>query len=367
MDQFFNLNEISMLTSKAELGNITTEEHSYLQKMIAAYCIINQYEKSINTQLNSFQTIVDRYYSWASKNWVKNVIEPRERTNLFLIKNSLDKINYNAFYKKNNIYCKPLSNFEILITLAEIWKIPLKKDENSIIQFLTFFMENIYGIPKNFIENIFNLIFSNWKPTIPPLGSLPCKKFSIDEIQNYFFGKKIIPKFSIHLVDKIDRLFSVVSTEYQNHIFLSKLDNIDLFEASAIIHEFQHINDSISNIESNILNNSNKRIKSENLFLSEQSALNAEKIFLLGHGTAKKGRYHWLESNLFYPILLLKCELNNFISFEKKVINFADVCHTHGMPALPISSLFEWGAPFQMSIYCASVMAIDQSWTKFLQ
>ena len=43
------------------------------------------------------------------------------------------------------------------------------------------------------------------------------------------------------------------------------------------------------------------------------------------------------------------------------------MCLAHGMEPLPLSSLFEWGAPFQMSAYCASAMDLEPNWLKFLQ
>ena len=370
MDFFFNLNEISKLTSKAELGCITLDEHTYLQKMIAAQTVINQYTKSSNEDTNTFQIIVSRYYSWISKNWQKKNMSSREKTDLFLLKNALEKVNFNKFGKVN-YYGKPLDHFDTLRNLAEIFKKPIKCDEKSIVSFLTYLMENIYGIPKKCVDDIFNLIFSNWKPVLSPLGSISNKKFSLREIEDYFFGKNTKPEFEIHLVDKIDRHFSVIGSGHKNHIFLSKMDDYDLFEAALVVHEFQHVMDAANESntvfnEQSIENGLTNKI-SDNLFLSEKSALNAERVFLLGHGTAKRGRYYWLESNLFYPILLLKCELHNLIYRDNSPIDFANVCLAHAMEPLPLSSLFEWGAPFQMSVYCASAMELEQNWLKFLQ
>jgi hypothetical protein len=371
VDLFFNLNEISKLTSKAELGCITLEEHSYLQKIIAAQTVINQYTKSSNQEKNTFQIIASRYYSWISKNWQKKNKSSRERTDLFLLKNALEKVNFSVTGKEKYFYGKPLNHFDTLRNLAEIWEKPLKCDENSIVYFLSYLMENIYGIPKKLIDDIFNLIFSNWKPVLSPLGSIPSKKFSVGEIEEYFFGKNTKPEFEIHVIDKIDRHFSVVGVGHKNHIFLSKRDDYDLFEAALVVHELQHIVDAVN--ESNpdggfhSIEKGMRNCISDNLFLSERSALNAERVFLLGHGTAKRGRYYWLESNLFYPILLLKCELHNLIFRDNSPIDFAKVCLAHGMEPLPLPSLFEWGAPFQMSAYCASAMELEQNWLKFLQ
>ena len=149
------------------------------------------------------------------------------------------------------------------------------------------------------------------------------------------------------------------------------MNDFDLFEAALVVHEFQHVADALyeSNLELKNKNLENESLISicDSLFLSEKNALNAERVFLLGHGTAKRGRYFWLESNLFYPILLLKCELHSLVFQDSKPVDFANACMAHGMEPLPISSLFEWGAPFQMSAYCASAMELEQNWDKFLQ
>ena len=371
MNLFFNLNEISKLTSKAELGCIDRYEHSYLQKMIAAQTVINQYIKKINPKDNHFEFVADRYYNWICKNWQKKHISKRDKTDLFLLKNSLEKVNYFKKSNLNAVYQKPMDHYDTLKVLSEIWDIPLKNDQNSILYFLKYFMENIYGIPKKIIEIIFNLILSNWKPILSPLGSLSNKKYSLQEIEDYFFGNNIKPNFNIHIIEKIDRYFSVVGIGHTNHIFLSKKNNFDLFEAALVIHELQHIIDAIheTNEEEKLIKDDslqNQKI-TENLFLSEKNALNAERVFLLGNGTAKRGRYYWLESNLFYPILLLKCELHNLIYRDEKPIDFAEMCQAHGMEPLPLSSLFGWGAPFQMSVYCASTLELEPNWLKFLQ
>lgn len=371
MNLFFNLNEISKLTSKVELGCIDHYEHCFLQKMIASQTVINQYIKIINPNENNFQLITERYYSWICKNWQKNHISKRDKTDLFLLKNSLEKVNFNKNKNYKSIYMKPLWHFDTLKVLADIWGFSLKNDQNSIIQFLKYFMENIYGISKNLIDEIFNLILTNWKPILSPLGSLSNKKFSLQEIEDYFFGKNLKPDYEIHIIDKIDRFFSVVGIGHKNHIFLSKRNDFDLFEAALVIHELQHIVDAI--YETNEVEKEKKGDQvfsqkiTDSLFLSEKSALNAERVFLLANGTAKRGRYYWLESNLFYPILLLKCELHNLIYRDDKPVDFKDMCLAHGMEPLPLSSLFEWGAPFQMSAYCASAMDLEQNWVKFLQ
>ena len=61
--------------------------------------------------------------------------------------------------KNKSFYQKNLTHFEVLKVLAEIWEKPLKREENSIICFLSFMMENIYGIPKNLIDGILVINF----------------------------------------------------------------------------------------------------------------------------------------------------------------------------------------------------------------
>ena len=65
----FNLNEISTLSSKAMQECLGYFEHSYLQKMIAAQTVINQYTKTINDDQKRFELIVDEYYSWICKSF----------------------------------------------------------------------------------------------------------------------------------------------------------------------------------------------------------------------------------------------------------------------------------------------------------
>ena len=64
---------------------------------------------------------------------------------------------------------------------------------------------------------------------------------------------------------------------------------------------------------------------------------------------------------------LKKCYALGVNAYVVKPVDFKDMCLAHGMEPLPLSSLFEWGAPFQMSAYCASAMDLEQNWVKFLQ
>ncbi|KAB8032209.1 hypothetical protein [Fluviispira multicolorata] len=370
MNLFFDLDYISSLVLKIEHGNVSYAEHSYLQKVIAAQTVINEYQKDNNIV---FQKIYLRYYSWLSLNWQKNSNSPREKTDHFLLKNALEKRQSILMPKKDNIYQKPLNHFSVLLELARIWNQPLKQERNSILNFLMFFLERVYGIPKQYIDTIFSLLEESWKPILSPLGVLPNRKFSLQEIEEYFFGNKLKPEYSVQVIPKIDRYFSIIGKEHRCHLFLPKSENFDLFEAALVIHEFQHLLD-IDNYENILIDNKKEIMKDEsyskfyeNLFLSEKNALNAERVFILGLGAAKRGRFCWLESNLFYPILLLKCELNNLLYGDKATIDFSEMCLKHGMEPLPLSALFEWGAPFQLSAYCAAAMDLEQGWQKFLQ
>ena len=135
-----------------------------------------------------------------------------------------------------------------------------------------------------------------------------------------------------------------------------------MYEASLIVHELQHIMDAK---QQKILPEGMHLV--DHLFLAEKNALNAERIFLNGNGISKRGKYNWLEANLFYPLLLLKCELNSYLNNEIDIINFKSLCLSHGMDPVTLSTLFDWGAPFQMSIYCAAVLDLEQNWKKYIQ
>ncbi len=368
MNLFFDLEYISSLVLKVEQGKATNTEHAYLQKVIAAQTVISEYQKENNT---FFQKISQKYYIWLSANWQKKLNSQRERTDHFLLKNALEKSQFISAKKSEYVYQKPLNHYSVLLTLSQIWNFPLKREKKSIEQFLFYFIENVYGVPQKYIAPIFQLIEKDWKPILSPLGMLPNKKFSLQEIEEYFFGNKTIPEFSVHLVPKIDRYFSIVGRGHNCHLFLPKREHFDLFEAALVIHELQHLLD-IDNKENLIYTNrsgidENQVMLYESVYLSERNALNAERIFLLGTGAAKRGRYCWLESNLFYPILLLKCEMHNLLYGDNRTIDFSEICQQHGMEPLLLSALFEWGAPFQLSAYCAVAMELEQGWQKFLQ
>lgn len=361
MNFCFNLDEISTIIAKAELGCITPNEHSFLQKVIAVQTVINQYSKNINEQALHFQKLIYKYYTFVCYNLERNSLNEKELTDLFLLKNSLEKFNY-CEPKFNLGYDKPLSNFYLLLELAKIWKIEINDKFESKINFIKHLMHNFYGIPINLVEKIFELVLGNWKPILAPLGGIINKKYSLKEIEDYFFGENYRPGYKIQIIDKIDRFFSLVDSVHQNYVFLSKETDYDVFEAALVVHELQHILDAKQNtILPNTLSSE------ENLYLSEKSALNSERIFLIGNGSSKRGKYAWIESNLFYPLMLLKCELLTYKSNEQVTMNFKSVCLAHGMEAIGLSSLFDWGAPFQMSAYCAAAMELEQNWKKYIQ
>ncbi len=361
MNFCFNIDEISKIIAKAELGFITPNEHSFLQKVIAVQTVINQYSKNINEQTLLLQKLIYKYYTFVCYNLERNSLNEKELTDLLLLKNSLEKFNYSE-NNSNFSYDKPLSNFYLLIELAKIWKFKISDKFELKINFLKFLMHNIYGIPNGLIEQLFELVLGNWKPILSPLGGIVSKKYTLKDIEDYFFGENERPDYKIVIIDKIDRYFSLVDREQQNYVFLSKETDYDIFEAALVIHELQHVLDA----KQNILVKDSLNLE-ENLYLSEKSALNSERIFLIGNGASKRGKFAWLESNLFYPLLLLKCELLTYKYSEQVTLNFRSVCLDHGMEPIGLSSLFDWGAPFQMSAYCAAAMELEQNWKKYIQ
>ncbi|MGY3804221.1 hypothetical protein ACWNT8_09190 [Pigmentibacter ruber] len=361
MNFCFNLDEISSLITKAELGFLTPNEHSYLQKMIAAQTVINQFTKNFNEQVLQYNKLISKYYKWVCFSFEKKNINKKDLTELFLLKNSLEKIYYN---EKNKIIDteKPLSFFGKLNELAKIWNYNLEKNEKSIINFLKIFMNEMYYIPEYLVENIMQLVVDNWRPILFPIGPIFARKFSLKEIEEYFFGENSKPDYQTHIIERIDRFFSLVGVGHTNHIFLSKKNDFELYEASLIVHELQHIVDAKQH---KILPEG--MYLADHLFLAEKNALNAERIFLNGNGVSKKGKYNWLEANLFYPLLLLKCEFHSYLNNEINISNFKSLCLSHGMDPVNLSTLFDWGAPFQMSIYCAAVLELEQNWKKYIQ
>lgn len=349
MSSFFNQNAICASIDsidKLERHTILPEEHSDLRKIIAAAAISQHYAKEEDT---ISKELLNRYYYWLSQNWKNDNQSLKEKTDLFLFKCALE----------NTILGHPTNAFEQLSTLAEIWRQPLKRERTSICNFLSFFMYKVYGIHLNLIENIFSMINSPWKPVLSPLANILSKNLSLEEIERYFFGNQTHNKYSIEILPDMDRFFSVTSSAHENYIFLPKKENFDLFEAALVVHEFQHIQNAV-----------NERDRTSTaacgLFDSEKSSLHAEKIFLHSAGTGKRGKYCWLESNLFYPLILLQCELENLISEKPLLADLKQICESHNIKFIPISSLFQWQSPFQMAVYTAAAMDLEPSWKKFL-
>jgi hypothetical protein len=357
------LKEISTLTTKAERSTLNLFEHRYLQKLISAVDFLIYSEGASETESFCFNENVKHYFNILNKNSKFLNFSKKEKTELYFFQHSLlrKRKNINGFFYKNDN--KKFDRFNILKNIAEIWDVDLYRDKYSLVEFIKFIMKNIYEIPNNLIDEVFNLINYNWKLIDVVLDAFSDKFFSLKEIENYFFGGNIKINYNLNIFQGIDRYFSVFSPGNNNHLFLSKNDEFSLFEASLIVHEFQHFLD--SKYEEN--GNDSLKIKTECMYNCEKSALNSERIFVLSQGQTKLCRYYWLQTNLFYPILLLKCELQNLLYDDLKPLDFATLCLEHGLDPLPISTLLECGAPFQMSVFCAAAIDLEQNWIKFLQ
>jgi len=351
LDSLFKDNLISGFIEKLEAGIITYLEHDYLKKIITSFMLIQQYNK-IRSQKT--ESIILRYYSWLIKNNHVIPLSPKLKTEYFLLKTAIEKYFHFFSIKIQNQRTKQYSQFEQLQILAEFWGHYLSRQEDEILKFLTFFIEKIYEVPAHFTNEIFNLLYSTWRPILSPIAAIPQKKFSLEEIEGYFFGEINKQTFESHILQNADLLFSITNPQFTNHLFLPKQDNFDIFEAALVVHEFQHIQDS-------------SRVHETSLFVSEKSALNAERIFLNILGTGKRGKFCWLESNLFYPLLLLKWELDIILSDAYDINNFYALCQNHSMNPIGLSPLFDWGAPFQMSAYCAATMDLEPNWKSYLR
>lgn len=351
MDYFFNLDFISELIAKLDSGVISFIEQDYLQKIISASIAIQYYNNSL---YKPFEILIEKYYESLLKFNNNKNLTPKQKADHFLREVEIKK-----FYTKFNInsttfMTKAENHFEQLNTLAQFWGKSLKRNRTDIVEFLAILMEELYGIPDSLIQVVIAFLQMDWKPCLAPLGAISQRFFLFQELVEYFFGNGKEHFFEYHILHKADRLFSVTSPEFKNYIFLPKKDDFDIFEAALIIHEFQHILEC-----SHSLKNS--------LYLNEKKALNAERIFFNFVGTGKRGRFFWLESNLLYPILLLKWELDIFLSDSYNINNFYEICHQHTLEPLELSSLFEWRAPFQMSVYCAASMELEKNWKSFVK
>ena len=351
LSSIFNDDLISELIKKLESGGISYLEHDYLQKIISCTLLIQQYNK---VREKKTELMISHYYNWLLKNQDQTNLSPKTKTEYFLLK--IDIENYYSFFGDKN-YKSPISHFKKLQVLADIWGYSLLRQKESVLQFLCIIMEKIYEIPAHLNSEILLLLSKNWQPILSPIAAISDRRFSLQEIRDYFFGKHGLSNtdscFENHTLPNSDRLFSLTTPEFTNHLFIPKNDGFDIFEASQVVHEFQHIQDAPRCVENS-------------LFVSEKNALQAERVFLNIVGTGKKGKYCWLESNLFYPILLLKWELDIILKDTYNKENFHKICHDHGMESLTLSSLFDWKAPFQLSAYCAASMELELGWKNFV-
>lgn len=332
------IDEIDKLERHESMSPHELEE---LQKKLALTAILNSYK---NEDDHILKEIFKKYLGWIEKNERDENRSLKDRSDLFIFKCGLK----NVIAQEKTQY----ASFEDLVSLSEIWKQPLKRDRESICKFLSFFMYKFYGINLNFTEHIFSILNSPWKPARSPLANILTRSLTLQEIEQYFFGPQAQVPYSVEILQNSDRFFSLTSVTDGNRIFLNKQDDFDLFDAALVVHEFQHIQDAKV---------------SSSLFVSERAALNAEKIFLHSAGAGKRGKYCWLESNLLYPLILLQCELESLITGKPLFENLGEVCLSHHMKPITLSSLFHWQAPFQMAVYCAAVMDLEPGWKKIFE
>lgn len=334
------------LTNKLHSNTIEKNDFYYLKNIISSIIIIQNYQESIEENLK--EPIFNFKFEY-KKYLQKNEYNMQDRIEHFFMNCQLDS--YERFFLS-----KPkLSMNEIFSEyqkLAELFAIPLIKTKKSILHFFSICMQTIYGIPVNIVNEIVFLIENDWTAVLPPLSIVSQKQFNLEQLKNYFF--KDNPNFPLHfhIIPNIDRYFSLSAPHRTNHLFASKNLDLNIYESSQIIHELQHIHDSYYN----------KFITS---FESEQSSIQAELDFIITHENKKKGIFCWLESNLYIPVILLKFELDNILSSAYDENNFTNICLKCGIKPIPLSPLFDWTAPAQLSVYCAAVLNIERNWRKY--
>lgn len=342
---------------KLKTGKISEEEHSYLRKIIQCFILIQKSRKQINTKEEYF---ISSYYEWLIKQ--NFLIFPgsaslpiEKKVEFFLMKIEIE--NFFLFFNIKNTYFngRKISSFECLKALAKFWNFDLKRNKECIVNFLSIFLNIIYKIPEQFIQEIFDLIYNKWRPILAPISVIPGREFSLEDLESYFFGEKIERCFDAHTLPHADRFFSATSSQFQNILFVTKFSELNIFEATLVVHEFQHIFDAKNSVDNSLFN-------------LEKRALNAEKIFLNIFGTGKRGRFCFLESNLFYPILNLEWELASLLCDDySDYLYFTAVCEKHNMKPIDLSSLFEWRAPFSMSVYSAASMDVEKNWKGYFR
>lgn len=347
MSSIFKIDLISELIKKLELGIISQGEQDYLEKLIASTMLVQQYNK---VRIQKTELFILSYYEWLYKNLNSEKFTPEKKTNFYLLQLEIEK--YFRFFGEKR-FEESQSEFQKCQTIAKFWGQNILKQKDDILKFMFFFLEKVYDIPRIYILEIFELLKKNWKPTLAPIGLISEKKYSLLEIEDYFFSKNK-RNFQTHILPNIDRLFTVLSPEFENHLFIPKLENFDVFEAAQVVHEFHHLQE-----HTNCMTTS--------LYEKEKNALGAEKVFLNAMGTGKQGRFYWAEANLFYPAILLAWEIDVILKETTNREYFAKICSNHSMESIPLSIFFDWKSPFQMSVYCAASMDLEPTWKGFLK
>lgn len=347
---YFNTQEIWNRIQELEKNTVSKTEHIYLQKVIAVQVLLHSHFKKAFEP--SLIKIIVTYYNWLHQEMNKGTMSAFELTDAYLFSSALK----NSLPHSSETQRK--SHFDELTTLARIWKKPLSQNKGSIISFLAFLMEKLYRVPTILIDEFFSLLQSDWKPILAPLSSVMSRAMNLTEIEHYFFGDTDKKNYTTHKVSDLERFFSITNTNGPQHFFVSQKTEYDLFESALIVHELQHFQDSQIKTENLIL---------ENLFESEKRAIHAERVFLNWTGTAKKGKFAWLESNLFLPMALLLCELDRFLGDKTSAEMSFQHYASHGLKEIEASPLFQWGAPFQMSVYCCAAMSLEPDWKKYLK
>jgi hypothetical protein len=131
------------------------------------------------------------------------------------------------------------------------------------------------------------------------------------------------------------------------------------FEATFVVHELQHLYD--HGICENPLVESDMTP-----FHSEKSALFSEVAFLEYSQAGQIEKRMWLESNLFYPVMMMKAEIECRHSGEFINTIFAKICEKHGLLPFPLSPLFECQLPFQFATYCSAVVDLVPEWKQYI-
>jgi hypothetical protein len=345
------IEDIKLLIQKSITNCISTQEEIYLRKLISSFLLI---EKVTNNRNEKLENILYNYYYFViskDKIWTDS---PKINTDNFLF-----LMSFETYFKSLNILPPSQtkfihSPFEKLVILSKFWNIELEKSKISIINFLSLFINQYYEIPIALLTQIFSKIQTPWKLALRSIEQINNKTFTLPDILSYFHGKSEKLGFEIIKYPELDRLFSIIHPKFKDYLFIPDKEQFDCYDGAQIVHELQHIQDSHLCMELN-------------LFELEKRALYAEKVFLNYAVSPKHSRSTLLETNLFYPLALLEWELNIILSDISEKNDFNTICLNHGLAPIPLSRLFEFHSPFQMSVYCASAMCIETNWKKYLQ